>query len=37
VADENALRAISLGLGALALAVTLVAAFPTINFPVGGG
>ena len=33
VADEKALRRIGLGFGTLAFAVTLVAAFLTINFP----
>jgi hypothetical protein len=33
VADEDALRKIGLGFGALTFAVTLVAAFLTMNFP----
>jgi hypothetical protein len=34
VADARALRTIGLGFGTLTFAVTLVAAFLTINFPI---
>jgi len=34
VADEKALRTIGFGLGTMTFAVTMIAAFLTINFPI---